>query len=118
MVSRAGRIVDVFIPIDKRSNSKRGFAFIRFQTLREAEKAIELVDGSFWGGRKIQANIATQCHSRHERKDMEKRAMPTSLWPEEEPPPMCFPEGKSKRRIGQKRKAKLISNWMDSGRGH
>lgn len=82
----------MFIPIDKRSNSRRGFTFVRCQTLREAEKAKELAEGRFWGGRKIQANIAKQSHSRHERKDLEKRAMPTPLWLEEEPPPMCFPE--------------------------
>lgn len=37
MVWRAGRIIDVFIPIDWRSNNNKGFAFIRFATLRERE---------------------------------------------------------------------------------
>lgn len=33
MVWRAGRIIDVFIPIEKRSTSNRGFAFVRFASL-------------------------------------------------------------------------------------
>ena len=44
----------MFIPIEKRNNNKRGFAFVRFATLREAEKAIELAEGRSWGGKKIQ----------------------------------------------------------------
>lgn len=43
---RAGRIIDVFIPTDNSSSSNRGFAFIRFATLKEAEKAEELVEGT------------------------------------------------------------------------
>ena len=53
MFCRAGRIVDVFIPVDKRNNKKRGFSFVRFQTFREAEKAVELAEERSWGGRKI-----------------------------------------------------------------
>ena len=53
MFCRAGRTVDVFIPVDKRNNKKRGFSFVRFQTFREAEKAVELAEERSWGGRKI-----------------------------------------------------------------
>ena len=60
MLWRAGRIVDVFIHIDKRSNSRRGFAFVRFQTLKEAEKAIEPAEGRFWGGREIQETLLSK----------------------------------------------------------
>ena len=35
----------MFIPIDKSSNSNGGFAFVRFATLREAEKAVKLAEG-------------------------------------------------------------------------
>ena len=37
MVWRAGRITDVFIPIDRRSNNNKGFAFVKFAALRERE---------------------------------------------------------------------------------
>lgn len=58
MFFRAGRIVDIFIPVEKGSREGRGFAFGRFDTKREAEKAVDFVVGRSWGGWKIQANIA------------------------------------------------------------
>ena len=58
---RAGRIQDVFIPKDKRDNSNRGFAFVRFATLKKAETAAEMAEGKVWGGRKLQANLAQFC---------------------------------------------------------
>lgn len=48
MFWRAGRITDVFIPVDKRGNSNRGFASVRVPNLTEAEKAVELAEGSSW----------------------------------------------------------------------
>ena len=45
MFWRAGRIIDVFTPVDQRCQSNRGFAFVRFVTLREAEKAVEMAEG-------------------------------------------------------------------------
>ena len=46
---REGRINDVFIPKDRRDNSNRGFAFVRFATLREAEKAVQIAEGRLCG---------------------------------------------------------------------
>ena len=42
---RAGRIVDIFIPVEKGSREGRGFAFVRFDAKGEAEKAVDLVVG-------------------------------------------------------------------------
>ena len=58
---RAGRIKDVFIPKDRRNNGNRGFAFVRFATLTEAERAAEMAEGRVWGGMKLQANLAQLC---------------------------------------------------------
>lgn len=58
MFFRAGRIVDIFIPVEKGSREGRGFAFGCFDKKREAEKAVDLVVGRSWGGWKKQANIA------------------------------------------------------------
>lgn len=55
---RAGRIMDVFIPVEKGSREGKGFAFVRFGTKKEAERATELVNGRCWGGRRLQMNIA------------------------------------------------------------
>lgn len=57
MVWRVGRITDVFIPIDVRSNNNEGFVFVKFATLKKAKKAIKLANGRTWGGSEIQANI-------------------------------------------------------------
>lgn len=72
MVWRAGRIIDVFIPIDKRSTSNRGFAFVRFASLWEAENAVELAEGRSGGGRKIQASIAHYSSNRRVKGDQER----------------------------------------------
>ena len=69
---RAGRLIDVFIPKDKRNNSTRGFAFVRFATLREAEKAVGIAEGRFWGERKIQANLAKFSANSRARKEKER----------------------------------------------
>lgn len=52
MFWRVGRILDVFIPTEKRSNSGKSFAFVRFATLGEAEKAVELAEGRSRGRQK------------------------------------------------------------------
>ena len=57
MFCRGGKILDSFIPIDKNSGKKRGFAFVRFGSIQEAEKAVELARGRSWGGRKFHTNL-------------------------------------------------------------
>ena len=69
---REGRINDVFIPKDRRDNSNRGFAFVRFATLREAEKAVQIAEGRLWGGMKIQANLAQFSSKNSERRGKER----------------------------------------------
>lgn len=54
----AGKILDAFIPVDKLSGKKRGFTFVRFGTLKEAEYVVELARGRKWRGRKIQDQLA------------------------------------------------------------
>lgn len=58
MFCRAGRIVDSFLPTNRNTSKKRGFGFVRFKSEAEALKAIDLRNGSCWGGRKININFA------------------------------------------------------------
>lgn len=58
MLYRAGRITDDFLPKDWSSDRPRGFAFVRFVTCREPERAMEMATGGSWGGRKIHVNLA------------------------------------------------------------
>lgn len=50
MFCRAGRILDSFIPKDTARSRGRGFAFVRFGLMREAELSTELAKGRSWGG--------------------------------------------------------------------
>lgn len=102
MFSSAGRIIDVFIPEDKRNKCNRGFAFVRFATLREAEKAVELAKGRSWGGRKVQANIAHFSSNRTVRGQQER---PREAWktnPSDMVPKGEAPE-QAKRRVEEAR---------------
>lgn len=52
MFRRARITRDIIIPMDRRSRRPRGFAFVSFETLQEAERTVELSEGRSWGGRK------------------------------------------------------------------
>ncbi|KAJ4848883.1 hypothetical protein Tsubulata_043641 [Turnera subulata] len=42
LFDRYGKVVDVFIPRDRRTGESRGFAFVRYKYADEAQKAVEL----------------------------------------------------------------------------
>lgn len=52
-----GTVVEVFIPIDRETGKKRGFAFLTFENQASAEKALSM-DGKNLEGRDIRVNIA------------------------------------------------------------
>lgn len=58
MFWRVGKILDTFIPVDRKIGKKRGIAFVRFKTKQEAFRAISLGQGQSWGGRKISMPLA------------------------------------------------------------
>eukprot|EP00268_Persea_americana_P010935 TRINITY_DN14497_c1_g2_i2.p1 TRINITY_DN14497_c1_g2~~TRINITY_DN14497_c1_g2_i2.p1 ORF type:complete len:156 (+),score=29.41 TRINITY_DN14497_c1_g2_i2:894-1361(+) len=60
MFCRAGRIFDSSIPKESASSKGRGFAFVRFGLMREAELGIELARGRSWGGRRINMQLSNQ----------------------------------------------------------
>lgn len=45
MFSRAGKIVDSFLPVDCSTGKKRGFGFVRFRTEKEGLDTIDLAKG-------------------------------------------------------------------------
>lgn len=51
MFCRVGRIVDSFIPVEKSSGNKRGFAFKHFGTKEGANRAVAEGNGRSWGGK-------------------------------------------------------------------
>nr|XP_024389265.1 serine/arginine-rich splicing factor SC35-like isoform X1 [Physcomitrium patens] len=53
LFDRYGKVVDIFIPRDRRTGESRGFAFVRYKYSDEAQKAIERLDGRAVDGRNI-----------------------------------------------------------------
>ncbi|KAH7403980.1 hypothetical protein KP509_15G003400 [Ceratopteris richardii] len=58
LFDRHGKVVDVFIPRDRRTGDSRGFAFVRYKHIEEAEKAIERLHGRVVDGREIMVQFA------------------------------------------------------------
>lgn len=51
--SRFGRVQDVFLPPDRETGGSRGFAFVTFTDHRDADDAVETMDGREFDGRVI-----------------------------------------------------------------
>ncbi|KAJ4701326.1 serine/arginine-rich splicing factor SC35-like [Melia azedarach] len=58
LFEKYGKVVDVFIPRDRRSGDSRGFAFVRYKYADEAQKAVEKLDGRVVDGREIMVQFA------------------------------------------------------------
>ncbi|XP_035822627.1 serine/arginine-rich splicing factor SC35 isoform X6 [Zea mays] len=58
LFERYGKVVDVFIPRDRRTGDSRGFAFVRYKYADEAQKAIDRLDGRDVDGRNIMVQFA------------------------------------------------------------
>ncbi|CAM6117074.1 unnamed protein product [Calypogeia fissa] len=58
LFDRYGKVVDIFIPRDRRTGESRGFAFVRYKYADEAQKAIERLDGKNVDGREIAVQYA------------------------------------------------------------
>ncbi|KAI8554861.1 hypothetical protein RHMOL_Rhmol05G0129700 [Rhododendron molle] len=53
-----GKVVDIFIPRDRRTGESRGFAFVRYKYQDEAQKAVDRLDGRLIHGREIMVQFA------------------------------------------------------------
>ncbi|KAH9316340.1 hypothetical protein KI387_024967, partial [Taxus chinensis] len=58
LFDRYGKVVDIFIPRDRRTGESRGFAFVRYKYADEAQKAVERLDGRNVDGRDIMVQFA------------------------------------------------------------
>ncbi|KAL0718422.1 hypothetical protein Bca4012_067744 [Brassica carinata] len=58
LFAKYGKVVDVFIPRDRRTGDSRGFAFVRFKYKDEAHKAVERLDGRVVDGREMTVQFA------------------------------------------------------------
>ncbi|XP_057684576.1 serine/arginine-rich splicing factor 10-like [Corythoichthys intestinalis] len=55
---RYGPVVDVYIPLDFYTRQPRGFAYIQFEDVRDAEDALHSLDRKFVCGRQIEIQFA------------------------------------------------------------
>ncbi|XP_019104446.1 serine/arginine-rich splicing factor SC35 isoform X2 [Beta vulgaris subsp. vulgaris] len=79
LFDRYGKVVDVFIPRDRRTGESRGFAFVRYKYQDEAAKAVEKLDGKVVDGREIMVQFAKygpnaeRIHHRDSHRDRDSR---------------------------------------------
>jgi cold-inducible RNA-binding protein len=62
--STAGNVMNVFVPVDRETGRKRGFAFVEFQDSTEAQEAIRLFNSQPFKGRPLAVNEARARESR------------------------------------------------------
>ncbi|CAF0935757.1 unnamed protein product [Adineta steineri] len=55
---RFGPIGDIYVPRDQFSHSNRGYAFVRFLEKRDAQNAINRMDGADIDGREVRVQLA------------------------------------------------------------
>ncbi|GLT27347.1 hypothetical protein SLA2020_023530 [Shorea laevis] len=58
LFDKYGKVVDIFIPKDRRTGESRGFAFVRYKYADEAQKAVDRLDGRVVDGREITVQFA------------------------------------------------------------
>lgn len=58
LFAQVGELRDVFLPVDRETGRKRGFAFVEFSSDDDAAKAIERFNGYQLGGRALRVNAA------------------------------------------------------------
>ncbi|KAG5869753.1 hypothetical protein JTB14_018082 [Gonioctena quinquepunctata] len=55
---RCGEVGDIYIPRDRFTRESRGFAFVRFYDKRDAEDALDAMDGRMMDGRELRVQMA------------------------------------------------------------
>jgi cold-inducible RNA-binding protein len=65
--SQAGNVESATVIMDRMSGRSKGFGFVEFSSDEEAQKAIEMFDGTDLGGRTIKVNEARPMEERPKR---------------------------------------------------
>lgn len=58
LFEKYGEVGDVYIPRDRFTKESRGFAFVRFYDKRDAEEAMDRLDGYVLDGREVRVQLA------------------------------------------------------------
>src|SRR5262245_66659354 len=62
--STAGSVLNVFVPLDRETGRKRGFAFVEFNDNAQAQEAIRLFNSQPFKGRPLAVNEARAMEAR------------------------------------------------------
>lgn len=84
ILSEAGEVVSIHLPVERDTGRLRGFAFVEFATAEAAENAIRLFDGREVGGRRLRVNAA---EDRPRREDGPDQRGPARFGPRPSAPP-------------------------------
>jgi len=57
LFGKYGDIGDIFLPTDRNTGRPRGFAFVRYYDKRDAEEALDALNGRTYDGRDMKINI-------------------------------------------------------------
>lgn len=58
LFEKYGKVGDIYIPKDRNTRESRGFAFVRFFDQRDAEDAMDGLDGRMYDGRDLRIQMA------------------------------------------------------------
>ena len=75
---RYGEVGDVYIPRDPYTQESRGFAFVRFYDQRDADDAIDSLDGQMLDGRPLRVLLAK--HARPPQTGFRRGGPPRRRW--------------------------------------
>lgn len=66
LFEQAGEVVSAVIVMDRDTGRSRGFGFVEFATEQEAQKAIQTLNGTEYGGRTLRVDEARERMERRE----------------------------------------------------
>jgi len=69
LFEKYGKVGDVYIPKEKFSKESRGFAFVRFWDRRDAEDAMDALDGRTYDNRELRVQMAKYARPENDRFD-------------------------------------------------
>eukprot|EP00092_Neocalanus_flemingeri_P005789 GFUD01006231.1.p2 GENE.GFUD01006231.1~~GFUD01006231.1.p2 ORF type:complete len:192 (+),score=46.84 GFUD01006231.1:103-678(+) len=113
LFEKYGRIGDIYIPKEKYSKENRGFAFVRFFDKRDAEDAMDSLDGRMYDGRELRVQMAK--YDRNESKRETRRGRSRSRSRSRSGSRSRRRRSRSRSRSGSRTKRRSRSYSRDSG---
>eukprot|EP00090_Calanus_glacialis_P026555 TRINITY_DN41782_c0_g1_i1.p1 TRINITY_DN41782_c0_g1~~TRINITY_DN41782_c0_g1_i1.p1 ORF type:complete len:188 (-),score=40.53 TRINITY_DN41782_c0_g1_i1:723-1286(-) len=114
LFEKYGRIGDIYIPKEKYSKENRGFAFVRFLDKRDAEDAMDSLDGRMYDGRELRVQMAKYDRNESKRETRRGGSRSRSRSRGRRRRSRSRSKSRSRRRSRSKSKKRSRSNSRDS----